>query len=168
MNIDALTRKYCDYLKISAKALIYFGIWGIVRAFFIYDSEHSAISEVADDIQQVTDIDSAAWVIAAIGLCIIIDLAFRLYVKRSVAKEIKGNMHNSFYLLVAVLYIIISIAIYVLFIKAGLISNSLLESISMILLDISTLVALSIIIVYAVRLRKIRSLVEITGEDIAG
>ena len=163
--MKALIRKHQYNLKISARALLIFGIWGFLRVFVFKTSGKTLYTDIVEQLQVITGVN-AAFIEFAIILCyIIFEIAFRIYVWRSAMAESKGRKRSSAYLYISTIYIISSVVAYGFYLFSAKLNNTLGMDISLVIIDASTLIALIIIIVSAIKLRKFNNIQKGTGED---
>lgn len=158
-------RKYRDHLIISGNALLAFGVWSLLRVFVLKASDKTVFETIADNLGREYGIDAAIIDIITILIYIIIEFAFRIYVRRSAIKESKGIRTSIAYLIISAIYILDSLFFYISYLSGILVDNSEINVYSMVIIDITTIIALVIIIAASVKLRRIRCSQESSGEE---
>ena len=154
--MDAQIRKYQDSMIISARALLAFGLWGLLRVFFFKASGDTVFHILALE-SELEGMDPVVFEIMFIIIYLIFDVAFRIYVSRSAIAESHGRKRSIAYLIVSVLYILISLFSYVVIINDNSIGGTLIEDISAIIIDLTTLFSLVVIIYSSVKVRRLRN-----------
>ena len=153
----AKIRKYQDYMIISARALLAFGLWGLLRVFFFKASGQTVFQILAEE-SAGTGMDPVVFEIMFIIVYLIFDVVFRIYVGRSALAEGRGRKRSIVYLVVAALYILISLISYIVIIGDNSIGGTPIEDISAVIIDLTTLLALVIIIVSSINVRRMRKI----------
>lgn len=154
--MDAQIRKYQDSMIISARALLAFGLWGLLRVFFFKASGDTVFHILAEE-SALEGMDPVTFEIMFIIVYLIFDVAFRIYVSRAAISEGRGKKRSIVYLIVSVLYILISLFCYVVIIGDNSIGGTLIEDISAIIIDLTTLFALVVIIYSSIKVRRLRN-----------
>ena len=154
--MDAQIRKFQDCMIISARALLAFGLWGLLRVFFFKASGDTVFHILAEE-SALEGMDPVTFEIMFIIVYLIFDVAFRIYVSRAAISEGRGKKRSIVYLIVSVLYILISLFSYVVIINDNSIGGTLIEDISAIIIDLTTLFALVVIIYSSIKVRRLRN-----------
>ncbi len=155
--MDAKIRKNQNILITSGKALIIFGIWAIVRLVLYELLDPASLNALV--LRPGVEIYKEESIEALFNLTIFslfIDLIFRFFLGSAAISEGKGQNRTPIYIVLDIIYVIFSVLSDAYFICSPGFFDFSLNSISSIFIDLTTIVALILIIVSSISLRKLK------------
>lgn len=166
MGVGARKRKLESTLYNSGLAFIVLGLWSSLKGYLMvylqlgpeikdYMAQMSASGEVMSAEQMEFVENFAFWLILALALVFVaLVILLHFLIGRAAMKEAKGKKKGNAYLVLAVVFIVITIGTYV----ASFLIPGGLESVNLedIIFDITLLFSLIMIFSSALRLRKTR------------
>lgn len=151
--MDAKIRKTRDELRISGKALIVFGIWSILRLVFYNIMDKKSLQDYIFKATGASDTGSfKVWFTITIIL-LVIDLVFRIYIGCSAVSEGKGKKKSIVYIVLAFIYVFISVIGDAGYLKTLTLQDFSLAAFSAFFIDATSCIALIVIIVSSISLR---------------
>ena len=155
--MEARIRQNQDILKISGKALIILGLWTIVRLFLLRFLEPELLHHfLTTPDMEYTDPVIYDILFSVVIIALVIDLVFRLFIGLSSISEGKGKKKTPVYIIFAILYALVCLSTDIYVIATIPDSQSKLSSISSLLIDLTSCLALVAITVSSISIRVLR------------
>lgn len=151
--MDAKTRKHRYKLKCSGYAVIAFGAWSIIRVFMMKYLNPLGLENMLGSSEYEAGYEPVIFIFFIVILAF--DLLFRLYIGRNAIREGNGERRRLTYVVLAALYVGVSIwsdFSYIVGLFSGKSSSDVLAAI---IVDLTTCVALVEITVSSLYLRKL-------------
>lgn len=153
--------RYRSLLAITGRGTITFGVWGVVRwvLYYMFDSRDiERIIRKTDPTGEIISQRGSRLLVFVMMLVVIqIDLCIRLYIGRSAIAESRGKKKKSIYLMVALVYTVLSFfSLITGVIRGDTYTTSWIVESATFLVDLTAEIVLAELIYAAFRLRKLR------------
>ena len=163
--MGAQLRKYQNMLIIIGTGVIYFGVWGYVKLAMYFVSNRSNLLETFSktmDVETLTPEILQVFYIITFAMILLmggIIFAVRLYVGLSARAEGMGRRHGVFYLVVAVLIVLIEggilVASVVLYFSGNGGETSFLDMLATAVVELTSVVLTAEMVVSAVKVKRL-------------
>ena len=150
--MDAQIRRKQSLLISSGYAVIMFGIWSIIRLILMVFLDTDSFMKNYDFFSDEYDTLEVVIACVVVVTFLLIDLLFRMHLGRRAIREGLGHKQNSMYIIISLLYVVLSIVVDVNTLRDA---SSIMEDhvISYTIIDISTCIPLIVIAISALQLR---------------
>jgi len=150
-SIDEIKlRKYESILRISGTGVVVFGLWSFVKTIIYVLFQFSYFETVLGI--DFNDVDKTAFVVMLV-IIMIMDILFRLYIRKQAKKEAEGYNKGYLYIVFAVIMVFLSINSVISYIYD---SQDILEKMAAIITDITSIIITVELIVSALYVRRHR------------
>jgi len=161
MSKEAKIRKYQDIVKCAGWAIIAFGFWIVFRqGFYIYSEYESLAATYEFD---PGDVIYKVAIIIAVALVAGLDILFRLFLFKSTIKVSEGHGKQNIVIVICIVLCILSMLSSIYDFRMYYGQGDINELIVIVLIDISSNIALIEIIISCLKLKSLRRL-EAAGE----
>lgn len=156
--MEALIRKKQNLLINSGKAVIFFGLWSIVRTTLLFVMDKGAIiSRVGVELtEEELSVVTEDFVFVVCLIALSMELLFRSYVGKRAIREGKGYKQHSFYIVICIIAVVLSVMGDISMFE-NIIHKDVTEVLSYIIVDVSSCVSLTLIPFSAITLRRLQN-----------